>query len=93
MHQFIFLYVCFKHCNFIGKTEIFDDQLRSLLAQFHYTKEIKEFEAKGVPFQTYLYVPETHPVTNDIFFEREDEAHLLKVRIYCSGSESTYAIL
>ena len=27
----------------------------------------------------YMYVPECHPETHDIFFEREDEAHLIKV--------------
>ena len=26
-----------------------------------------------------MYVPEHHPETNDVFFEREDEAHLIKV--------------
>lgn len=61
-----------------GKTEEFEDQLRSVLAQFHFSHEVKQFEAKGVPFQSYLYVPEKHPVTNDTFFEREDEAHVIK---------------
>ena len=27
-----------------------------------------------------MYVPEYHPDTNEIFFEREDDAHLIKVR-------------
>ena len=66
---------------FTGKTEDFEDQLRSVLAQFHFSHDVKQFEAKGVPFQSYLYVPEKHPVTNDTFFKREDEAHLIKVCI------------
>ena len=63
----------------IGKTEGFEDQLRSILAQFHFAYEIHRFEAQGVPFRTYLYVPEQHPQTKNIFYEREDEAHLIKV--------------
>ena len=63
----------------VGKLEGFEDKLRSLLAQFHYTYEIRKFEALGIPFNVYMYVPEHHPETNDVFFEREDEAHLIKV--------------
>ena len=33
----------------------------------------------GIPFRYHLYVPETHPITNQPFCEREDEAHVLKV--------------
>ena len=63
----------------LGKTESFEDQLRSILAQFHFSYEIQQFEASGVPFRTYMYVPEQHPVTKSTFYEREDEAHLIKV--------------
>jgi len=34
-----------------------------------------------VPFRTHMYVPEVHPATSQVFYEREDEAHLLKVNI------------
>ena len=34
---------------------------------------------EGVPFSTHIYVPETHPVTNMPFHEREDEGHVCKV--------------
>ena len=37
------------------------------------------YELKGIPFCTYLYVPEEHPETNSIFYKRKDEAHLIKV--------------
>ena len=37
------------------------------------------YEAKGVMFKTYMYVPEKHPQTNNTFYEREDEVHLIKV--------------
>ena len=38
------------------------------------------YEERGVPFRTYMYVPEVHPVTNATFYEREDDAYLLKVK-------------
>ena len=53
--------------------------MRSILAQFEFTKTIREFESKGIPFGTYMYVPEQHPDTGDLFYEREDDAHILKV--------------
>ena len=55
--------------------------LRSILAQFHYRKEVLEWEKKGVPFRTHAYVPEEHPLTGLPFHEREDEAHVFKVKI------------
>ena len=63
----------------VGKLEGFEDKLRALLTQFHYTYEIRKFEAQGIPFNVYMYIPEHHPGTNDVFFEREDEAYLIKV--------------
>ena len=66
----------------VGKLEGFEDKLRSLLAQFHYTYEIRKLEAQETPFNVYMYVPEHHPETNDVFFEREDEAHLIKVILF-----------
>ncbi len=44
-----------------------------------YTYQIRSWQSKGVPFNVAMYVPETHPVTNAVFYEHEDAAHLLKV--------------
>ena len=57
------------------------DQMRSILAQFEFTREIIEYEQKGAPFRTHLYVPEVHPASGLPFCECEDEAHILKVGI------------
>ena len=56
-------------------------KLRSVMAQFHYAHEIRKFESHGIPFNVYMYVPDHHPDTNEIFYEREDEEHLVKVCI------------
>ena len=37
------------------------------------------WNAKGVPFQTFMYVPEVHPLSHKEFHEREDEGHVFKV--------------
>jgi len=36
---------------------------------------------KKVPFRSNIYVPEIHPTTRGPFQEREDKAHVLKVKI------------
>ncbi|XP_064406629.1 uncharacterized protein LOC135351537 [Halichondria panicea] len=54
------------------------DKLRSILAQYEFAKTIKSWDAKGVPFSTYLYVPEVHPILKTVFHEREDEGHVYK---------------
>jgi len=72
------LSVCNLHA---GVTETFDDQLRSILAQLDYANIISKYEENGVPFRTHMYVPEVHPATGQVFYEREDDAHLLKVNI------------
>ena len=64
---------------YIGKTEDKLCMLRSILAQLHYKYEVLEWEKKGVPFRSHLYVPEVHPITKCPFHEREDETHILKV--------------
>lgn len=61
-----------------GMKEEMIDKLRSILAQFEYQCL---WDSKGVPFRTYLYVPETHPLTEKEFHEREDFAHVLKVNV------------
>lgn len=63
----------------IGTKEDIMDKRRSILAQLEFTYRIHEWEAKGIHFRSYLYVPENHPLTQKPFYEREDEAHLLKV--------------
>lgn len=63
-----------------GKTEDLKEKLRSILAQFEYQHRIRQWDEKGIKFKTYLYVPEVHPLTNEVFYEREDEAHVLKVK-------------
>lgn len=67
-----------------GKTESLEDQLRSIVAQLEFRFVINEWEKKGVPFRTHLYVPEMHPISNEVFCEREDEAHVLKVILMCT---------
>ena len=42
---------------------------------------MQRYYDEGNDFTTYLYVPEAHPETGDIFVEREDETHVLKVRM------------
>jgi len=68
-------------CFYIGKSEGPVEQMRSILAQFDFVYTLKRYEIQGVPFRTYLYVPEEHPETKSVFYEREDEAHLIKVGI------------
>ena len=66
----------------IGEKEELPDKLRFILAQCEFAKIIKSWDAKGVPFSTYLYVPEVHPIVNDVFNEREDEGHVFKVLLF-----------
>ena len=64
-----------------GKTESQTDKLKSIVAQLEFCFTIDDWEKKGVQFRTYMYVPEVHPITNNVFCEREDEAHVLKVQV------------
>jgi len=57
---------CFLHVQ-VGQAEGMADKLRSILAQFDFKYRIELYEAKGIPFSTYLYVPEEHPETKAIF--------------------------
>ncbi|XP_065891566.1 uncharacterized protein [Dysidea avara] len=61
-----------------GKDETPVEQLRSILAQLEYTYQINAWQAKGVPFKDYVYVPEIHPKAGMEFCEREDDGHILK---------------
>ncbi len=62
----------------IGESEGLAAKLRSIL---DYCYHVCDYDTKGIPFKTYLYVPEIHPDTKMAFYEREVEAHLLKVVI------------
>ena len=66
----------------VGRTETPVDMLRSILAQLHFQHDVLQFEKKGVPFRSHMYVPEVHPLTGEPFHERKDEAHVFKV-CYC----------
>ncbi len=55
------------------------DKLRSILAQYEFSYQVRRWHDSGVHFRTYLYVPEVHPITNEVFCEQKDEAHVLKV--------------
>ena len=57
-----------------------EDKLRSIIAQLEYSYEVCDYNKKGIPFRTYIYVPERHPITSCEYHEREDDAHVLKVR-------------
>ena len=77
--------ICFINYLYLGESEGPVEQMRSILAQFDFVHLLRQYEAQGVSFCTYLYVPEIHPETKAIFYEREDEAHLLKVWMYTIG--------
>ena len=66
----------------IGKKEDRTDMLRSILAQMEYQYRVREWDEKGVPFRTYMYVPEVHHITQEPFLEREDEGHVFKVCVH-----------
>ena len=72
----------------LGKTKTRKDKLCSILAQFEYVHRILQWEG-GIEFKTHMYVPEVHPETHDVFYEREDEAHVLKVNI-CVHTQHVY---
>ena len=52
------------------------EQLRSISAQLEYIYHVRSWVEKGVPFRTFVYVPEIHPVTGIPLHEREDEGHV-----------------
>ena len=73
----------------LGKTEDLTDKLRSILAQMEYTYRVRYWDSLGVPFRSHFYVPEKHPITDDVFHEREDDGHVLKVSSPWSNQLST----
>lgn len=72
---------CFDFCFCIDRpVETYADKLRSVHAQLEYTQQVLYYQSIGVPFRTFMYVPETNPITGVEFHEREDDAHILKVK-------------
>ena len=70
----------FQHSLYIERLEeTYEDKLRSIVAQLEYSHQVSEYDRAGVPFRTYMYVLEVHPITGMEFHEREDDAHVLKV--------------
>lgn len=66
------------HC-YSGESETIPDKLRSIMAQFEFRRTVRYWDKCGIPFSTFLYVPEVHPVLGTEFHEREDEGHVFKV--------------
>ena len=69
----------FLFCTLAGEKETEVHMLRSTLAQMEFCHIVRQYDDDGIPFRTYLHVPEVHPETGTTFFEREDEGHVLKV--------------
>lgn len=53
--------------------------LKSIIAQLVYRYRISKFDSEGVPFRTNAYVPENDVITKELFHDREDHNHVLKV--------------
>ena len=77
MHKLYYV-MCIHYCT-ERLEETHEDKLRSIIAQLEYSYEVCDYDKKGVPFHTYIYVPEKHPITGSECHEREDDAHVLKV--------------
>ena len=54
-------------------------KLRLLVPTYRYRHRISELASQGVEFNTYLYVPEINPITEDYFHEREDHYILKRI--------------
>ena len=48
-----------------------------------------EWEKKGVPFRSHVYVPEVKPLTGIPFHEREDEAHVFLKYVIMPANTNT----
>ena len=66
--------------------ESFLDKLRSMVGTFMYRHQVEEWERKGVPFKTHLYVPEYDDHCRGVHHDRGDHNHILK-RIATSTRE------
>lgn len=54
---------------------------RQVAVHFSSDRCVRSWDKKGVPFCSYLYVPETRPILGTEFHQREDEGHVFKVII------------
>ena len=48
----------------VGKSETPLEMLKSILAQLEFQHEILEWEKKGIPFRSRVYVPKVHPIAH-----------------------------
>ena len=65
--------------NVAGEKQTASNKLRSILAQLVYKHEVRTWNSKGVPFQSFMYIPEVYPLSHKEFHEREDKGHVFKV--------------
>ena len=70
-----------------------EEKLKSILAQLEFAYRVRSWDEKGVPFRTFMYVPEVHPVTGTLFHEREDDGHVPKVNRGLGNSLLIFKIL
>ena len=68
--------------NIERQQETKEDKLRSILSQLEYKYQVIQHDCNGIPYRTHIYVPEIYPITLMEFHEREDDAHVLKVRTF-----------
>ena len=66
VHACMYMHMCVCLCmcittHYTEKTETMTDQVQSIMAQLKFSYHIHYYH--DVPFRHYLYVPETHPVT------------------------------
>lgn len=78
VYVFISIYACTLTC-YTENMESEVEMLKSIFAQLEYTYEVCSWHSQGVHFRHYLYIPEMHPLTGQMFIEREDEGHVFKV--------------
>ena len=68
----------FKHLSLESRDETMEEKLRSILAEMDYTRTVQKWDDQGVPFRSYIYVPEVHPITNTIFMRRRTKVMCLR---------------
>ena len=63
----------------VGVDEDLCAKMKSILSQMEYGYQISGWVSKGVRFDYHLYVPEVHSDSGSLYYENEDDAHILKV--------------
>lgn len=81
-YAYSYLYLTIIYTQFLAErtTETYDDKLKSVLAQLDFSHQVLDYDSRGIRFRTHIYIPEIHPVSCSEYHEREDDAHVLKVR-------------